>query len=371
MRPILPNKASNVTVYLPPFGLISYDAQGHERWRAPLEELNIAYKPGTSPVLHDTTLLLQADQDMGSYLLALDADTGQERWRVERPGTTHGFSSPAVHVAEDGSAQVIVSGSYRVTGYDLESGEERWFVTGMAWQAKSLPIVAGDHLYIHSWMAAPSELGIKKITRSWAEATGDLDADGDGAIGKEEAEPLNLERVWMLYDMNQDDTLDQQEWSFALARASAKNGLFAIRLGGEGDVTQTHVEWTWKRSLPNVPSPILADGVLFVLKEGGVLTALDPTSGETLKADRIEGAEEGYFASPVAAGGELLVASHAGKLVRLGGGAQWEVLGVDDLGEEIWATPAVAEDGVYVRTQEALYAYGKLEEEQEPPAGDR
>ena len=356
----------NVTGYMPAFGLLSYDAQGKERWRVPLEELNIAYNAGTSPVLHDGTLLLQADQDTGSYLLALDAATGEERWRTERPGVTHGFSSPVVHAPEDGPAQVIVSGSYRVTGYDLATGVERWFVSGMAWQAKSLPIVAGDRLFVHSWMAAPSELGTKKITRTWEEAAAELDADGDALISKEEADELGLERVWFLYDMDKDDAMDEEEWGFALARATAKNGLHAIRLGGEGDVTATHVEWTWRRSLPNVPSPILAGGTLFVLKEGGVLTALDPATGETLQAGRVnEEAEEGYFASPIAANGTLLLASHPGKVARVIARGEWEVGELTDFGEEIWATPAVAEDGVYVRTQVALYAFGSAPRDDE------
>ena len=356
----------NVIVYMPAFGLLSYDAQGKERWRAPLEELNIVYKPGTSPVLHDDTLLLQADQDTGSYLLALDAETGEERWRAERPGVTHGFSSLVVYAPEGGAAEVIVSGSYRVTGYDLATGAERWFVSGMAWQAKSLPIVDGDRLYVHSWMAAPSELGTKKITQTWEEAAAELDADGDALISKEEAESLGLERIWFLYDMDKDDAMNEEEWGYAVARATAKNGLHAIRLGGEGDVTETHVEWTWKRSLPNVPSPILAGGALFVLKEGGVLTTLDPATGETILAGRVnEEAEEGYYASPIAAGDEVLLASHPGKVARVSAAGEWEVGEITDFGEEIWATPALAEDGVYVRTQAALYAFGRAAQDDE------
>ena len=143
----------------------------------------------------------------------------------------------------------------------------------------------------------------------------------------------------------------------------AANGLYAIRLGGSGDVTGSHVEWTWKRSLPNVPSPILMDGVLYVLKEGGVLTALDPATGETHSAGRIEGAEEGYYASPVAAGDHILTASQGGKVALIAAGAEWEVLEVADFEEEIWATPALAQDGLYLRTQSALYAFGTPDDE--------
>lgn len=353
----------NVVVYHPPFGLVSYDGLGKERWRFPLEELNVAYGAGTSPVLFEGTVLLQADQDTGSYLLALDAETGEERWRVDRPGITHGFSSPTVHDPGDGPARAIVSGSYRVGAYDLATGDRAWWVTGMAWQAKSLPIVGADRVYVHSWMASPTELGTKEITQTWEEATAELDGDGDGLVSKEEAASLELGRIWFLYDLDQDDALDEEEWGYALARATAGNGLFAIDPGGEGDVTDTHVRWSWRRSLPNVPSPLLLDGVLYVLKEGGILTALDAETGETLKAGRIEGALDGYFASPVAAGGELLVASHEGLVARLKAGPEWEVLDVADFEAEIWATPAIAEDGLYLRTQEAMFAFDAPEGE--------
>ena len=356
----------NVTVYYPVHGLVSYDAMGKVRWDVGLEELNLIYKPGTSPVQHGDTLLLQADQDTGSYLLALDANTGEERWRVDRPGTTHGFSSPSVYTPEDGPAQVIVNGSYRVTGYDLRNGQQLWHVDGMAWQAKSLPILDGDMLYLHSWMAAPSELGTKKVTRTWEEALEAMDANGDGKLDNEETAELNFNAViWMLYDMNKDKVFDEEEWGYALARANAKNGLHAIQLGGEGNLTESAVKWSWKRSLPNVPSPILADGVLFVLKEGGVLTALNPADGETHSAGRVEGAQDTYYASPIAAGGELLLASHGGIVARVSASAEWELLETTEFEEEIWATPALATDGLYLRTQKALYAFGTPDEDED------
>lgn len=117
--------------------------------------------------------------------------------------------------------------------------------------------------------------------------------------------------------------------------------------------------WSYRRSLPNFPSPLLYEGVLYVLKEGGILTALDPKSGEVLKAGRIEGALDDYFASPVAADGKLFTASHAGRLAVLAAGPDWRVLSVSDLEEEIWATPAIAGSQIFVRTQEALYCFEK------------
>jgi len=96
-----------------------------------------------------------------------------------------------------------------------------------------------------------------------------------------------------------------------------------------------------------------------MLKEGGILTALNPATGEVLKQGRIEGALEPYFASPVAADGKIFTLSLNGKLAVLKAGADWEVLSVGDLGEECWATPAIADGHLYVRTVSAIYCFGK------------
>jgi hypothetical protein len=227
----------------------------------------------------------------------------------------------------------------------------------MAWQAKSVPLVEGNTLYVHSWMAAPSEFGIKSVTAPWDEAVKQYDADSSGGLSKAELADLGMERLWFLFDLDKDGALDAEEWGYLLARGTSQNGLYAIRLGAAGDLAAEQVLWRYGRALPNIPSPLLHEGVLYVLKEGGILTALDPETGDVHKSERIEGAEDDYFASPVAAGGRILTASHEGRLAVIMAGAQWEVLSVSELGEEIWATPALAPGRVFVRTQKAMYCF--------------
>ena len=358
--PVSPTPATdgtNVYVFFPSFGLVSYDGGGDERWRLPLGPFVTPYGMGTSPVLAGDLLVLQCDQDTDSYLVAVERDSGAVRWKTARPGATHGFSTPVLYEPEEGPAELIVSGSYRVTGYDLASGEELWWVGGMAWQSKTLPVVGDGVLFVHSWMASPAEIGAPRLSAPWEETLADHDADGDGLLSKEEADALGLARVWFLYDLDQDGSMDAGEWGIALARSTAKSGLYAIRLGGRGDVTESHLLWRHGRSLPNIPSPVHYRGVLYVLKEGGILTALDPATGEVHRAGRVEGAQDPYFASPVAADGRLFLASHEGRLAVLEAGPEWEVTSVSELGEEIWATPALAGGQVFVRTQEALYCF--------------
>ena len=118
------------------------------------------------------------------------------------------------------------------------------------------------------------------------------------------------------------------------------------------------IRWTRFKELPLVPSPLLYDDVLYLIKDGGILTALDPLSGAVLKQGRLRNAIDGYTASPVAADGRIVFASESGKLTVVRAGAEWEDLGTHDLGETIYASPALAGDKVYVRTTDAIWCFG-------------
>ena len=105
---------------------------------------------------------------------------------------------------------------------------------------------------------------------------------------------------------------------------------------------------------------MLYQGVYYMVRDGGIITSLDPASGQLLKEGRTREALGEYYASPVAADGKLFLASVEGKMTILKAGAQWEVLGVTDLGEEIHATPALSDGRIYVRTHNALYCFGVI-----------
>ena len=106
-----------------------------------------------------------------------------------------------------------------------------------------------------------------------------------------------------------------------------------------------------------IPSPLLYEGVLYVIKNGGILTSFNPVTGEVIKTGRVAGALGGYSASPVAAEGRIFVVSEEGKLAVLRARRDWDVLAVNDLGEGAFATPALLAGRIYVRTDEALYCF--------------
>jgi len=343
----------NVYVFFEAAGLISYDAEGKERWRRELGPFTNPYGMANSPVLVEDLLILQADQDVGSYLLAVSAKDGTVRWKTMRPEANHGYSTPVVW-----QDQIIVSGSYEVAAYSVKTGAKVWWVEGMAWQAKSTPVIDGGLLFVHSWMAGLNELVKMPEGKSWAQFLGELDKNTDGRIGKDEAPEKEMARLWFLFDLDGTGFIEQKDYEIIQARQTAKNGLFAIRMGGKGNVTAKAVVWKAEKQLPNIPSPLLYRGVLYILKEGGILTAYEPATGKVLKQGRVEGALDGYFASPVAADGKLFLTAQSGKVAVVNAGAEWTVAGVNDLDEETWATPAIDSAHLYVRTQRALYCFG-------------
>lgn len=354
--PVSPTPATdgpNVYVFFEAAGLISYDGAGKERWRRELGPFTNPYGMANSPVLVGDLLILQADQDVGSYLLAVSASDGAVKWKTMRPEANHGYSTPVVW-----KDQLIVSGSYQVAAYSVSTGEKLWWVDGMAWQAKSVPVIDGEMLYVHSWMVGLGELVKLREGQTWAEFVAELDQNGDGKIGKEEAPDKEMARLWFLFDLDGTGSIEQRDYELIQARQTAKSGLFAIRLGGRGNVTAKAVAWKAEKQLPNIPSPLVYRGVLYILKEGGILTAYEPATGKVLKQGRVEGALDAYFASPVAGDGKLFLAGKGGKLAVVRAGAEWEVARVNDLDEETWATPAIDSAHLYVRTQQALYCFG-------------
>ena len=153
-----------------------------------------------------------------------------------------------------------------------------------------------------------------------------------------------------------------EDWDIMKAETKrSENVVVAVKPGGTGNITGTHVAWSFRKGLPYVSSPVLYDGRLYFVKDGGLLTSLDARTGEPAYVqERITGASGGYYASLVAGDGRLYVASLPGKLtvIRMGGDKP-EILHQADFGERIPATPEIVGERFYVRTTTKLWAFGK------------
>lgn len=140
---------------------------------------------------------------------------------------------------------------------------------------------------------------------------------------------------------------------------AAENGLTAIALGGEGDMTDRAIRWRYQRPVPQVPSTLLYRGVLFMVNDSGILISFNPATGAVLKQGRLKGAIDKYFASPVGADGKVFLVSQDGTVSVVDAKADWEILSVNALGDEVFATPAIADGRIYIRTKGTLYAFGQ------------
>lgn len=342
------------------FGLLAYSMEGKEVWRHALGPFNNINGHGSSPMLAGNLLIMQCDQDTNSYLLAVDKRTGKTAWKVERPEVTRSYSTPVLYEPAGGRKEVIVPGSYYVTGYDALTGERLWWVRGMSWQTKSAAVLAGGMVYVHGWEAG-GEAEQPSETLSWAEAREKFDANKDGRITQAElAVDERLARGLVNNDLNYDGGLTENEWENYRARRASRNTLMAIKPGGRGDVTESHLVWRMQKFLPNVPSPLVYDGIMYLIKDGGILSAVDAATGKIFKQGRIEGALDTYYSSPVGGDGKVYLVSQPGKATVLKAGAQWEVLSQTDLEDECYATPALVDGSVYLRTRSAVRCYAPV-----------
>jgi outer membrane protein assembly factor BamB len=164
-----------------------------------------------------------------------------------------------------------------------------------------------------------------------------------------------------LFVGNLDGIVTQEEFDFRQNMAVAPSSFLAIQLGA--DVTAAPREvWRYEKSFIGVvPSPLYYEGVLYVLKNGGLLTSFDPRTGNVKKAGRVPGALGGYTSSPVAAEGKIFIASEEGKVTVLKAAADWDVMQINDLGEGCYATPALANGSIYLRTSDALYRFARTQ----------
>ena len=349
----------NVYAFFADFGLLAYGPDGNELWRVPLGPFNNPFGHGSSPILAGDTLLMNCDQDTGSFLIAVDKKSGRTLWRTERPFAQRGYSTPVLYQTPAGRTQVIVTGSYRMTGYDLRTGKQEWFLRGLPWQIKPTPVVDNGHVYFITF-SGESDPGEQEIVPPFAEALAKLDANKDGKLSKDEiTDPKAKARFDEYLDLDDSGFLEEHDWKQFQERRLGESSLRAYKLGGSGDITESGFVWKNGKSLPNVPSPLVYRGVLYTLKEGGILTSFDPKTGAVLKQARVQGALGTYSASPVAADGKIYLGNEDGKAVVLAAGAQWEILRVNEFDEMIKGTPAIAGGRLYLRTLGHLYCFAK------------
>ena len=271
--------------------IVCLDMDGHAVWT---RHLGVEYSPflnqwghGSSPVLYNDLLILLCDHQQDSYLLALDKNTGKERWKVDRGTGRISHSTPLV-VPGPLSDELIVNSSERIDAFDPTSGKLLWY----AGNSRQTPI--------------PSPVF------------------HDGVI--------------------------------YMSRGYRNSDFLAIRPGGRGDVSASHIMWRTPGGASYVPSIVHYDGLLYMTNEVGVVTCAEASTGEHVWRQRLGGV---FFASPVAADGKVYLVSETGETFVLRAGRKPHILARNDLEERFIASPAISKRQLFLRSDGTLFCIGK------------
>lgn len=349
----------HIVSYFGSCGLRGYDLAGKELWRHELPPARLPgnFGSGVSPIVVDGLAVLVHDTQDGSEILAVDVATGKVKWSQPRQSIVS-YSTP-VAWKTPGGTQIVAAGHGRLVSYDVKSGEEVWSVAGMPSGCCSSPVIADDIAFFAGWSPGGPDSEFQMPT--FDQMLKDHDKDGDKVLSRAETEQT-FGGMFDSMDANADGKIVREELeAVAKFMADGKNSAFAVKGGGHGDVTESNVLWRQTKGLPYVPTAIAYRGQYLMVKDGGIVTAYDMESGKQLYMER--GVQPGrYYASPVAADGKVYFASLDEGIVTVieGGAAKpTEVFKSEPFGERISATPAIADDTLYLRTAGHLYAFGK------------
>jgi outer membrane protein assembly factor BamB len=341
----------NVYVFFRDFGVIAYDASGAVRWKKPMGPFANRMGAVASPIIAGTSLVLVLDQFEGSEIVALALATGTVQWQVARR-ETDAWTTPAVYAPPGQPAQIVTAGGGQFGGHSVESGSRLWSHPGMAPAMVASPVVIGDTVvgFGYGYDSTPP----------FAEAVTRADKDGDGRLSVAECGTS----AWWIgiakYFGNRDGFIVESEWLAAHGAMEAPSSLVAVSLvkGADGAIAAREL-WRYVKSfVAVVPSPLVLDGLVYTIKNGGILTVLAADTGEVVKTGRVGSAPASYSASPVATGGRIYFANEDGILAVVRAGKDWEVTASNDLGEPLFATPALADGRIYVRGQKSLFSFG-------------
>ncbi|NNE00459.1 MAG: PQQ-binding-like beta-propeller repeat protein [Pirellulaceae bacterium] len=313
-RPALPRHSSNsyatetpitdgkrVYAYFGMMGVYCYNVSGNLIWKKDLGNypMRAGWGTASSPILFDEKLFLQIDNEQQSFLVALDAATGDEIWKVQRDEKSQ-YSSPIIW--QNGQRNELIAGGMVYRSYDPDTGNLLWQLDMQKGRSSATPLAQGDRLYV----------GTEFRDRGGAD-------DGGGF-------------------------------------------LFAIKPGGGGELSiddgsreSEFVLWQLAGSGIQMASPVLCQGHLYLLeRRSGIVHCIDASTGEKVYKKRIAGARA-FWASPWVQDGKVFCVDTGGTTFVLAGGPSFNVIGQNEIDEMTWSTPAVSNDALYFRTAGRLF----------------
>ncbi len=363
-------------------------------------KLALPGRSGATPIVWNDHVFLNVADGDDLQLWDVDRATGKPRWKQKLAGGNYkinkqNMSSPSP--VTDGKTVFVMTGVGIFKAFDF-TGKELWTRDiqkeygkfGLNWGYASSPLLWGGSLYVQvlhgmktddpSYLLRIDPKSGKTLVRSeratdavvespdsyttpqiWKDGKQEelIITGGDVVTGHD---PISLKELWRANVLNPGNN----PMNRIIASAVVKDGLIycptrvkpltALRPGGRGDVTATHVVWQ-NANGPDVPSPVTDGKYLYVANDRGILWCLDAKTGKEIwGGQRIKSAI--YSASPVLADGKLYVTSEDGLVTVVKAGPQFEVLAENDMKEYTLSSPAISDGQIFIRTAGALYAIG-------------
>jgi len=369
-----------VYVYIGSYGILAYDWNGALAWEHPMGVSKSPYGSGASPVLAGDLILVTRDYPPDPFLLAVQKKDGKLAWKADlvksnQPGPKTSHATPVVW-----NGQIVLNRPGEVSAYAPTDGNRLWWFATAGF-GTSTPSAGDGVMYVNAFSMMGDPAGAVEL-KPFSYALEKYDTNKDGKLSESEAPAndlffrkragvpdnvpgahFNIKLFFRNLDSNKDGFIDEAEYSrvrqFGNRPGSSPvpAGLLSIRPAGNGDLSTTALEWSESRSVPEVTAPLAYRGRVYMVTAGGIVTCVDAKTGKVIYRGRVN-APGAYFASPVAAGGKVFVASAEGVVTVLGGGETLEVLANNDLGEPVYGTPAPVGQAIYIRSSQHLWAFG-------------
>ena len=363
--------SERVYFYFWTLGLVAVDAKtGADVWHKKLPVPYFVFKwgAGMSPVLYKDMVLFCQDDDLYPAFYAFDRKTGRQLWKDDRNDMAVNYSHPVICSTDHGD-EIVVGGTGLLVGYDPKTGKRLWHARTLLRNIKTTPVVQGNTIFIslqsggiaNQWLASVdrAETGNNddKLTRDEVQAF----------VGKRKVPDAFFQKTFGRGDLDNDGDLEGEELDIAFlhgdnfagasfdAENPAQEYILAVRAGGRGDVTDTHV--LWKRPTKHtdhIVSPLVINDRMLLIKCGGIATCFEAGNGEQVFGPARIRNEGDYFASPIYGDGKIYAASENGRIVVMKEGPEPNVLAVNDMGDSILGTPAIADGALFVRTRSRL-----------------
>jgi len=286
-------------------GVYAYDVSGRLLWKVDLGRLDLGaydiptyeWGPASSPIIWNNLVILQCDTQNDSFLLALDAGTGKTVWKTEREELPS-WGTPTVATTSVGPILVANASNY-IRGYDPRTGKELWRLGGSSKITAPTPVFSDDMFAVVSGRGPERPIFVVK-----AGARGDLTLPD----GKSNSEAIAWSRT------------------------------------GRGSY---------------MPTPLIYDGILYVLGNNGLLDAYNLRTGEEVYRQRLPVVGSGFSASPVASDGKIYLSNEDGEMLVIAAGQKFAHIATNSMGEMLMATPALSDGMMYVRSSASLFAVGR------------